>query len=69
MAGDNVLRIGTRGSPLALKQTNTVIAQLMAAHPRLQEKGAIETVVIKTTGDRVQEVVRAALGGTASPRR
>jgi len=63
MAGDNVLRIGTRGSPLALTQTNTVIAQLMAAHPRLQGQGAIETVVIKTTGDRVQEVVLAALGG------
>lgn len=43
----STLRIGTRGSPLALAQTAWVISQLKKAHPRL----SIEQVVIKTTGD------------------
>lgn len=41
------LRIGTRGSKLALTQTDMVAAALAAAHPDL----AIETVIIKTSGD------------------
>ncbi len=41
------LKIGTRGSPLALKQTEMVEAALRAAHPDL----AIERVVIRTSGD------------------
>jgi len=44
---DNVLRIGTRGSPLALAQTNTVCALLAEAYPDLKT----EIVVIKTSGD------------------
>jgi hydroxymethylbilane synthase len=63
MPGDPILRIGTRGSPLALRQTNMVIAALVATHPKLGQGNAVQTVVIKTTGDRVQEVVLAALGG------
>jgi hydroxymethylbilane synthase len=55
------LRIGTRGSPMALLQTRHVRARLLTAHPDLE--GAIETVVIRTTGDRVQDRTLAAIGG------
>lgn len=41
------LKIGTRGSPLALKQTEMVEAALRSAHPGL----SIERVVIRTSGD------------------
>lgn len=41
------LKIGTRGSPLALKQTEMVIAALKKHVPDLE----CETVVIKTSGD------------------
>ena len=63
MADQTVLRIGTRGSPLALTQTKMVQERLVASHPRLAEPRAIEIVVIKTTGDRVQDVVLSAIGG------
>ena len=43
------LRIGTRGSDLALVQARFVIAALQQAHPGLKA----EPVVIKTTGDRI----------------
>jgi hydroxymethylbilane synthase len=43
------LRIGTRGSPLALAQAHETRARLMAAHDL--PEGAFEIVVIKTTGD------------------
>jgi hydroxymethylbilane synthase len=45
------LRVGTRGSELALWQTNWVCAQLRAAHPGLD----IEQIVIKTHGDVVTD--------------
>lgn len=41
------LKIGTRGSPLALTQTNMVRDALLAAHLDL----AVEIVIIKTSGD------------------
>ena len=63
MADQNALRIGTRGSTLALTQTRTVQARLAATYPLLAAPRATELVVIKTTGDRVQDVVLAALGG------
>ena len=53
------LRIGTRGSPLALWQAHHVADRLRAAHPGLR----IELVEIQTTGDRVQTVPLASLGG------
>lgn len=43
------LRIGTRGSPLALAQAHETRARLMAAHGLAED--ACEIVVIKTTGD------------------
>jgi hydroxymethylbilane synthase len=57
------VRIGTRGSPLALAQAREVRARLIAAHPALAEPGAIEIVVISTTGDRVLDRNLADIGG------
>lgn len=57
------LRIGTRGSPLALAQAHQTRDRLMAAHPDLRELGAIDIVVIKTTGDRIQDRTLAEAGG------
>ncbi|MGA8758357.1 MAG: hydroxymethylbilane synthase [Stellaceae bacterium] len=57
------LRIGTRGSPMALYQTQLVRDRLLAAHPELQQHGAIDIVTIRTTGDRVQDRRLAEIGG------
>jgi len=53
------LRIGTRGSPMALYQANLVRDRLIAAHPGL----TAEIVPIRTTGDRVQDRPLAEIGG------
>lgn len=58
-----ILRIGTRGSPLALAQTHEVRERLKAAWPELSAPGAIEIEVIKTTGDLVQDRPLAEIGG------
>ncbi len=57
------LRLGTRGSPLALVQANMVRDALCAAHGWSPD--AIEIVVIRTTGDRVQDRPLAEIGGKA----
>jgi hydroxymethylbilane synthase len=57
------LRIGTRGSPMALRQTALVTDRLTAAHPNLAAIGAIEIVTIRTTGDRVQDRLLDEIGG------
>jgi hydroxymethylbilane synthase len=53
------LRIGTRGSALALRQAEWVRSQLLAAHDPL----TVELVIIKTQGDRILDVPLAKLGG------
>jgi hydroxymethylbilane synthase len=58
-----LLRIGTRGSKLALVQTGLVRSALAKAIPALAGDGAIETVVIKTTGDAVQDRPLSEIGG------
>ncbi|MDA8233061.1 MAG: hydroxymethylbilane synthase [Magnetospirillum sp.] len=63
MTATPVLRIGTRGSPLALAQTHEVRDRLAAAWPELAAPGAIDVVVIKTTGDMVQDRPLAEIGG------
>lgn len=55
------LRIGTRGSPLALLQAEQVRDALIAAHGLAKDE--IEIVAIKTTGDRVQDRPLAEIGG------
>jgi len=57
------LRIGTRGSPLALAQTHEVRDRLIAAHPELAEPGAVEIEIIKTTGDQVLDRPLSEIGG------
>lgn len=57
------LRIGTRGSKLARAQATLVCDALAAAHPELRLPGALEVVVIRTTGDRVTDRPLAELGG------
>jgi hydroxymethylbilane synthase len=57
------LRIGTRGSPMALHQTMLVRDRLAAAHPDLAGPGAVEIVTVRTSGDRVQDRVLAEIGG------
>lgn len=58
-----VFRIGTRGSPLALTQANMVADALRAAHG--WDAAAVELVVIRTTGDKVQDRALAEIGGKA----
>ena len=57
------LRIGTRGTPMALRQATFVADRLAAAHPDLAATGAIEIVTIRTTGDKVQDRPLAEIGG------
>ncbi len=59
------LRLGTRGSPLALRQANETAARLRAAWPELLPEEAIEIVVVRTTGDRVRDRPLADIGGKA----
>jgi hydroxymethylbilane synthase len=60
--GTTRLRIGTRGSPLALRQADMVRAALLAAHPDLGPAD-IEIEVIRTSGDRIQDRALSAAGG------
>ncbi len=57
------LKLGSRGSPLALAQAEETKRRLAAAVPALAEEGAVEIVVIRTTGDRVQDRPLAEIGG------
>lgn len=56
-----IIRIGTRGSPLALAQAHEVRARLKAAHALTDEAFAV--VIIKTSGDRIQDRPLAEVGG------
>ena len=58
-----VFRLGTRGSPLALTQARMVRDALCAAHGWAE--GQVELVVVRTTGDRVQDRALAEIGGKA----
>lgn len=56
------LRIGTRGSKLALIQANEVARRLGAAQGLPQDEAA-EIVVISTSGDRIQDRNLSEVGG------
>lgn len=53
------LKVGTRGSPLALAQTRLVIERLQKLYPKLK----LKTVIIKTTGDRVNSAAKLRTAG------
>jgi hydroxymethylbilane synthase len=56
-------RLGSRGSPLALVQTNLVRTAL--CHVRGWAPDDVTVTVIRTTGDRVQDRALAEIGGKA----
>jgi hydroxymethylbilane synthase len=55
------IRLGTRGSPLALAQAREVKQRLEAAHHLAPDQ--IEIITISTTGDRVKDRPLAEIGG------
>jgi hydroxymethylbilane synthase len=57
------IRIGTRGSPLALAQTDLVRTRLFRTLPGLVDAASLQTVVIRTTGDKVLDRPLADIGG------
>jgi hydroxymethylbilane synthase len=57
------LRIGTRGSAMALYQAGLVRDRLRQAHAELMADDMVELVPIRTTGDRVQNRQLAEIGG------
>ncbi|MEK7246437.1 MAG: hydroxymethylbilane synthase [Pseudomonadota bacterium] len=57
------LRIGTRGSPLALVQSEMVRRRLVDLRPEHGPEPAIDVVVIKTSGDLVLDRSLAEAGG------
>lgn len=63
MSSTPLLRIGTRGSPLALAQVVETRRRLGEAHLELAAEGALETVIIKTSGDIIQDRTLAEIGG------
>ncbi len=56
-----ILRIGTRGSPLALVQARTVRARLAKALK--VDEDAIELTIIRTSGDAIQDRPLSEVGG------
>jgi hydroxymethylbilane synthase len=59
MMGASTLRLGTRGSALALWQANWVKSELERKHANL----TVELILIKTTGDKILDVPLAQIGG------
>jgi len=62
-AMDRTLRLGTRGSPLALAQAHAAVAAIAAANGFAP--GTIEIVPVTTTGDVIQDRPLAEIGGKA----
>jgi hydroxymethylbilane synthase len=53
------LKIGTRGSQLAVFQANWIKEKLVQAHPNLK----VTLIKIQTTGDKIQDAPLAKIGG------
>ncbi len=58
-----MMKLGTRGSPLAMVQARMTAAALCAAHDWADD--AVEIVTVKTSGDRIQDRPLADIGGKA----
>lgn len=63
MTQKTVLKIGTRGSPLALAQAREVRDLLRRHWPELAGDGAVEIVALTTAGDRIQDRPLSDVGG------
>ena len=63
MARVDHIKLGTRGSPLAMAQAHEVRDCLISQHPELAAPGLIEIIKIKTTGDVVQDRALSEVGG------
>lgn len=63
MTDNPILRLGTRGSPLALAQAFEVKRLLQEVHSDLKDDESVEVVVINTTGDKIQDRALSAIGG------
>eukprot|EP00621_Florenciella_sp_RCC1693_P002906 CAMPEP_0182531036 /NCGR_PEP_ID=MMETSP1323-20130603/7511_1 /TAXON_ID=236787 /ORGANISM="Florenciella parvula, Strain RCC1693" /LENGTH=363 /DNA_ID=CAMNT_0024740495 /DNA_START=46 /DNA_END=1137 /DNA_ORIENTATION=+ len=63
MEGEALVKIGTRGSPLALAQAYETKKRLGEAFPELAPDDAVSVNVIKTTGDMVLDKALSELGG------
>ena len=59
-SGARVIRIGTRGSALALAQASEVRQRLSSV---FGSEISFETIIIKTSGDKIQDRALAAAGG------
>ncbi len=59
MTKEEAIRLGTRGSPLALQQAHWVKDRLEQYHPELK----VELVTLKTKGDKILDVPLAQVGG------
>ncbi|WP_424812461.1 hydroxymethylbilane synthase [Roseococcus sp. YIM B11640] len=57
------LKVGTRGSPLALVQTRSFLERIRAVCPLLRHMDAFEEHQIATSGDRAQDRRLAEIGG------
>lgn len=57
------LRVGTRGSPLALWQTREFLGLVTRFCPVLRNAKAFEEHIIETSGDRIQDRRLAEIGG------
>ncbi|WP_404382347.1 hydroxymethylbilane synthase [Caenispirillum salinarum] len=65
MTTHRTIRIGTRGSPLAMAQAHEVRDRLIAAHPELADPGRLEIIDVKTTGDKILDRPLSEIGGKA----
>jgi hydroxymethylbilane synthase len=60
-SSDVILRVGTRGSPLALVQAGAVCRALVSAHG--WDEDAVAITIIRTSGDIIQDRPLAQSGG------
>ena len=60
---DRPLRLGTRGSPLALAQAHMTARALCAVHGWAED--AVQIITVQTSGDRIQDRALADIGGKA----
>ncbi|MBL95119.1 MAG: hydroxymethylbilane synthase [Magnetovibrio sp.] len=63
MSSFGIIKIGTRGSPLAIRQATHVQNRLFALSPELIENYRIQLVPIITSGDKFKNILLSELGG------